>query len=321
MVALLLTLIALVGCDAERGGVSAPWLYWLPEPATSRADVTPTRTTATRAAPTVSRSSSATPPPTGNATATPGGSATPAVTLPPTETRAAAPAPTSTPVPTATAEPAALPTQTHLPSVGAVHSGQATYYYATGGGACSFEPSPDDLMVAAFNEVYYGEADLCGAYVEVTGPKGSVVVRIVDLCPGCLEANLDLDLSQQAFEAIADLARGRVAVTWRVVSPELSGPIAYHFAEGSSQWWTGIQVLNHRNPISRLEYRDGAGNWVSVPRKAWNYFVQTTPAMGPGPYELRVTDAFGNQIMDQDIALTPGGRVLGSSQFPAVEGQ
>src|SRR6188768_438056 len=30
-------------------------------------------------------------------------------------------------------------------------SGEATYYAADGGGACLFDPSPDDLMVAAIN--------------------------------------------------------------------------------------------------------------------------------------------------------------------------
>ena len=35
--------------------------------------------------------------------------------------------------------------------------------------------------------------------------------------------------------------RGR---TWQVVSPALNGPIAYHFKDGSNQWWTAVQVRN-----------------------------------------------------------------------------
>lgn len=235
--------------------------------------------------------------------------ATATQTLPePSATATASPSPALTPTPRETISPAE------------VHQGNATWYNATGGGACSFDPTPDDLMVAALNATYYGQADLSGAYVEVTGPKGMVVVRIVDLCPGCLEVGLDLDLSQQAFEAIAELSRGRVPVIWRVVSPDLSGPLAYRFADGSSQWWTGIQVRNHRNPVRSLEYRDGNDAWVMVPRKTWNYFVQSSPGMGPGPYELRVTDVYGNQITDSDVPLTPGGTVPGSAQFPAAPG-
>lgn len=237
----------------------------------------------------------------------------------------ATPTATSTPLPgptpTATVSRTLAPTPTATATVppAEIHHGNATYYDATGGGACSFDPSPQDLMVVALNDRYYAAADLCGACVEVTGPKGAVVVRIVDLCPGCLKVGLDLDLSQQAFAAIADLAKGRVAVTWRVVSPALDGPIGYHFADGSSQWWTGIQVRNHRNPVLSLEYRDAKGTWVNVPRKAWNYFVQTSPGMGPGPYELRVKDIYGHQISDAGVPLTPGGTVQGSAQFPGAD--
>ena len=37
-----------------------------------------------------------------------------------------------------------------------IHTGIATYYYATGAGACGFAATPGDLMVAAMN------ADACG---------------------------------------------------------------------------------------------------------------------------------------------------------------
>jgi hypothetical protein len=72
--------------------------------------------------------------------------------------------------------------------------------------------------------------------VYVTGPKGVVTVRIVDLCPECKAGHLDL--SREAFAQIADLTQGRVPITWQVVSPALAGPIAYHFKDGSNQWWT-----------------------------------------------------------------------------------
>jgi len=68
---------------------------------------------------------------------------------------------------------------------GEVHTGEGTYYDATGAGNCSFDASPDNLMVAAMNHTDYDNAALCGAYVQVTGPKGVVVVRIVDRCPEC----------------------------------------------------------------------------------------------------------------------------------------
>jgi expansin (peptidoglycan-binding protein) len=201
-----------------------------------------------------------------------------------------------------------------------IHEGIATYYYATGGGACSFDPSPDDLMVAAMNadDYYrstYGQAAYCGAYVNVIGRKGSVVVRIVDLCPGC--AADDLDLSQEAFAEVDNLSAGRVPITWQVVSPALSRPIAYHFKSGSNQWWMAVQVRNHRNPIESLEYRaTGSSDWINVPRTSYNYFVPTS-GMGAGPYDFRVTDWYGNVLTDSAIPLVADGTIAGSAQFPA----
>lgn len=199
-------------------------------------------------------------------------------------------------------------------NVNPVHQGIATYYSATGAGACSFDPSPGNLMVAAMNAIEYENAAACGTYVHVVGPKGVVTVHVVDLCPECQAGHLDL--SQEAFEQIADLPQGRVSITWQVVSPALSGPIAYHFKDGSNQWWTAVQIRNHRNPIAQLEYY-AAGGWVSVPRTSYNYFVQTNPGMGPGPYTFRVTDSYGNMLTDTGISPIENGTVSGAGQFPA----
>ncbi|GAB4581940.1 MAG: expansin EXLX1 family cellulose-binding protein [Anaerolineales bacterium] len=194
-----------------------------------------------------------------------------------------------------------------------IYEGVATYYKATGDGACTFGPSPGDLMVAAIDPTYFDNSNLCGAYLHVVGPLGDVTVRIVDLCPGCQASHVDL--SQQAFAEIAALEQGIVPITWQIVSPEISGPIAYHFKEGSNQWWTAVQIRNHRNPIAQFEYYDGA-QWVAVPRTSYNYFVQTEPGMGPGPYTFRVTDLYGNVLEDSGIPFIESGTVNGADQFP-----
>ena len=90
-------------------------------------------------------------------------------------------------------------------------SGEATYYDAEGVGACGIQ-TPPDYLVAAINDEQYSKAN-CGRCVSVTGPKGTVVVRIIDKCPGC-DAG-DLDLSMTAFSKIADKSAGRVKITWR----------------------------------------------------------------------------------------------------------
>ena len=117
-------------------------------------------------------------------------------------------------------------------------TGEATYYDADGSGNCSFEPS-SDLMVAAINGVDYDDAKWCGACLAVTGPSGEVTVRVVDQCPGCAKG--DLDLSREAFEKIAPLSAGRVDITWHPVACPVDGPVAYHFKDGSNEFWTAIQ--------------------------------------------------------------------------------
>ncbi len=196
-----------------------------------------------------------------------------------------------------------------------IHDGIATWYYATGAGACSFDPSPNDLMIAAMNAQEYDNAAYCGAYIHVNGPQGEVTIRIVDLCPECLAGHLDL--SREAFAEIAELYQGRVDITWQLISPELSGPMAYHFKDGSNQWWTAVQIRNHRNPIAKFEYLNDMGQWVTVPRTSYNYFVQTSPGMGPGPYTFRVTDSYGNILSDGGIPHIENGTVAGGGQFPS----
>lgn len=190
-------------------------------------------------------------------------------------------------------------------------AGEATYYDADGTGNCSFDAS-SDLMVAAMNGVDYNTAAWCGACLEVTGPNGTVVVRVVDQCPEC--AHGDLDLSPQAFERIAPLIEGRVAITWHEVACDVTGPIEYHFKDGANQWWTAVQIRNHRYPIGKVEaQQDGA--WRAIPRVDYNYFVESS-GLGPGPYALRVTDTRGHVIEDAAIALGDNVTRAGTSQFP-----
>jgi expansin (peptidoglycan-binding protein) len=193
------------------------------------------------------------------------------------------------------------------PTAGAVceatmHTGEATYYAATGAGACSFDASPNDLDVAAMNMPDYAGSAVCGACATVEGPSGTITVRIVDLCPGC--ASGDLDLSESAFAKIAD-----------PVSCPVSGDIRYRFKEGSSQYWAGVQVRDHRNAIATLEFKDEGGAWHPVARESYNYFVQDG-GMGAGPLHLRVTDVEGNVLEDADVPLLDAQETPGGGQFP-----
>lgn len=181
----------------------------------------------------------------------------------------------------------------------AVKEGIATYYDATGAGNCGFDATPDDLDVAAFDTSSYAGSAACGACVRVKGPDGEVTVRIVDSCPGC-DAN-HLDLSRSAFAKIAEPSKGRVPISFSTVACTVSGGIAYHFKDGSSKYWTAIQIRNHRLPIAKVEY-EKSGAFVEMKREDYNYFVESKGVGDlPSGLVLRVTAADG-QVVEEKLA-------------------
>jgi expansin len=195
--------------------------------------------------------------------------------------------------------------------IGESQSGEGTYYAADGSGNCMFDKSPNDLNVAAMNAPQYAGGAVCGECAEVQGPKGRVTVRIVDQCPGCKEG--DLDLSPQAFDQIGEHSAGRIPITWSVVPCAVTGNVSYRYKEGSSAYWTAIQVRNHRLPITRLELQRN-GVWGDVPREPYNYFIASGGA-GPGPVMVRITAIDGQTLTDTLPAVTSGAVVPGASQY------
>jgi expansin (peptidoglycan-binding protein) len=195
--------------------------------------------------------------------------------------------------------------------VPAAESGDGTYYAADGTGNCSFDASPDDLMVVAMNHPDYANAAWCGACLSVTGPNGTVNVRVVDQCPECKTG--DLDMAPQAFDMIADHAAGRVPITWHEIACDVTGPIDYHFKDGANAYWTAIQIRNGRYPIAKVEAMKN-GAYVEIPRLDYNYFVQAD-GLGNGPYQLRVTDQRGHVVEDTGVALGDNITRTGTSQF------
>ena len=61
---------------------------------------------------------------------------------------------------------------------------------------------------------------LCGRQVQVTNTNNgeSVVATVADECPGCQGNPNSLDLSQGAFDQIADESEGVVPITWEYLS-------------------------------------------------------------------------------------------------------
>lgn len=189
--------------------------------------------------------------------------------------------------------------------------GVATFAALDGSGACSFPASPDDLRVAAMSGAQWEGSAVCGMCLRVEGPRGQVVVRVVDLCPECVAGQVDL--SREAFSEIADPVDARVTIRWQPVACDVQGPIVLRFKEGSSAVWTALQVRNALVPVRTLEVQRAAG-WVEVPRLDSNYFVEPS-GLGDGPYTLRLTGRDGQQLVEPGVVLRDGQEVTGTQQF------
>ncbi|OEJ32677.1 expansin EXLX1 family cellulose-binding protein [Streptomyces subrutilus] len=251
-------------------------------------------------------------PSTPTSTSTPASPSTPTSPAPPTDSShaaatatAAVGSTTAAPQPPAKATPqAASGTEPSAGRIqpGTTYKGVATAYAAgDGNGACLFGPS-DDLMVAAMNTTDYEASRACGAYVRVRAASGaSITVRITNECPlPCAPGQLDL--SEQAFAKLADPKLGRIPITWSLLSPRTSGTISVRYKTGSSPHWCGIQVIDHRNPVARLEVRTTKG-WRRLPRTEYNYFLAADGSGCGGA--MRITDIYGEQLTVDGAALLP----------------
>lgn len=204
-----------------------------------------------------------------------------------------------------------------------IHSSYATY---TGsgyvGGASLLDPIPLDMEITALNPYDYNsfgvEAALAGAYLEVTGEKGSTVVYVTDLYPEGGEGALDL--CPTSFDKIGNMVDGIIDIEWQVVAAPIDKNVSYRIKEGSSPHWLAIQVRDHKYPVLKMEiYQDG--KWHNMSKIFWNHFQYenidtTTP-------KIRITDIRGyvltdtvDSIPDSNDFIEEAYIVPGNVQFP-----
>ena len=201
-----------------------------------------------------------------------------------------------------------------------VHSGKATFYDANNSNGCyNIDDLIGDDYTCAMNEYDSPCAEFAGAYLKVTRGDKSINVLVTDLFPtdseGCAHGNIDL--CEAAFGALGERTEGIIDVTWEVISyPGADkAPVSYRFKDGSSEYWAEIQPRNTRYPVAKMEVFSG-DSWHELERKNYNYFsvgnyVGTT-------YTIRLTDIYGNTIIDKNIPW--GNNVIrkGNSQFPEI---
>lgn len=178
-------------------------------------------------------------------------------------------------------------------------SGDATFYDTGFVGACILSPAPNE-HVAAINGAQWEGSAHCGECLRVTGPRGTTVVRIVDKCPECPAG--DIDLSPDAFDAIANRIDGRVSASWERVACPVSGEVAVQFAQGSSPFFVDFQVQNHRYGVASVAFVTPGGQ-TPIPRVDDNHFTFAS-GIAP-PVTLRITATTG-QVLEQTFDSVDG---------------
>ena len=184
-------------------------------------------------------------------------------------------------------------------------SGKATFYDLAGGtGNCSFPSAPADDLFVALGPAQYAGAAACGSYLDVTGPKGKVRVKVIDSCPECAAGHLDL--SRTAFKRIANEVQGIVPIKYKtVVNPPTPGLLRMRIKEGSSRYWFAVVVDNHGNRLTSVQVSSSGSSFRAAKRADYNYWIIESGA-GPGPFKIKVTDVYGHTATVSGIKLAPG---------------
>jgi len=173
-------------------------------------------------------------------------------------------------------------------------------------GSCSLGPFRAGGRYASLPPGRFAHSAACGSYVTVHGPRGEVRAEVVDLCPGCA-ANM-INLSRAAFTVIADTEPGSARVRyWPFRNPPLPGPLILRLGQTRTGLPT-LQVRRHGNPLAAVAVAEpgtAAPRWRGFTLDGNGIWV-ARGHLGPGPFNVRITDTLGHQVVILRVMLRPG---------------
>ncbi len=208
-----------------------------------------------------------------------------------------------------------------------IDSCRNTWYYGEGtayggiagssGGHCGIPVEAGDIYHAAMNHIQYANSDACGTCVRILGPKGEVTLKIADECPECKFG--DIDMTTGVFPQLAEWKEGRIKIKWQYVPCPKTGDITLFFDPSSGPYYFKVQVRDPFYPVTKFEYLRSDGNYDTVNRVDYNYYVKEggidNDKSKAGPYTFRLTASTGEVIVIKDVVLTTSEPVHTGNQF------
>ncbi len=145
---------------------------------------------------------------------------------------------------------------------GGPRSGDSLRARRTRAATASFPTVPANRLTVAAGPDLYARGAACGGYLAVTSGSRTIRVKIDNQCPECGRGHIDL--SDEAFAALAPLGRGLISITYRIVTnPPLSRGLSFVVKSGSSRYWLALLVDNAGNRLRSVEVQ-AAGRWLAV---------------------------------------------------------
>jgi endoglucanase len=184
--------------------------------------------------------------------------------------------------------------------------------------ACGTAIAELPALFAAVDPQTFDGSNACGGCVHIDTAAAALELPVVDLGASLGPVTQPtLLVSQPALSTL--LPTGDIfastGVSWRFVSCSQAPPaMTFTLQLGSNPSYAAVLVQNHRNRLSRVEYKRG-DVYVPLVRTSYNYWVSSS-GMGAGPFTLRITDVLSQSVVQDGVPLAPGVPFVGNVQFP-----
>jgi len=191
--------------------------------------------------------------------------------------------------------------------IGPCGKGQITYYTGVQLGACGYGMIPDIYTIGAINTAAFNNSVTCGDCYLLTGPLGSTVVTITDVCTAsgvpqwCSGGHTHFNLNLYTFSLISSDTLYSNVTYQRVSCPPVSnGKIQWTVLSGSTFYYLKLLVRYSKIEILKLEIIQGGTGWVPLVKESIGPYVCDNCFNGAAfapPMSIRITGETGEVII------------------------